>query len=134
MRLSDGELEWLFGTGRDVGDSAGEERRYGAPVVHDGVVYCTEADRGLIAVDAASGTLNWQEKGLSGRKNTRDVAPAIGKRYAYCADDKGLRAIDLRARQAVWTYETEPLVLTADAEGGRLYVRQEKRTVALPLA
>ncbi|WP_148589752.1 protein kinase domain-containing protein [Streptomyces sp. WAC01526] len=133
-RLSDGELEWLFGTGRDVGDSAGEERRYGAPVVHDGVVYCAEADRGLIAVDAASGTLNWQEKGLSGRKNTRDVAPAIGKRYAYCADDKGLRAIDLRARQAVWTYETEPLVLTADAEGGRLYVRQEKRTVALPLA
>ncbi|GAO08031.1 protein kinase domain-containing protein [Streptomyces lydicamycinicus] len=133
-RLSDGELAWLFGTGRDVGDSAGEERRYGAPIVHDGVVYCTEADRGLIAVDATSGTLNWQEKGLSGRKNKRDVAPAVGKRYAYCADDRGLRAIDLRARQAVWTYESEPMVLTTDPEGGRLYVRQEKRSIALPLA
>ncbi|MCF3141755.1 protein kinase domain-containing protein [Streptomyces platensis] len=133
-RLSDGELEWLFGTGRDAGDSAGEERRYGAPIVHDGVVYCTEADRGLIAVDAVSGTLNWQEKGLSGRKNKRDVAPAVGKRYAYCADDKGLRAVDLRAHQAVWTYETNPMVLTADPKGGRLYVRQEARTIALPLA
>ncbi|GAA5609417.1 serine/threonine-protein kinase [Streptomyces platensis] len=133
-RLADGELEWLFGTGRDAGDSAGEERRYGAPTVHEGVVYCTEADRGLIAVDAASGTLNWQEKGLSGRKNKRDVAPAVGKRYAYCADDTGLRAIDLRAHEAVWTYETNPMVLTADPKGGRLYVRQEQRTIALPLA
>ncbi|WP_327228243.1 protein kinase [Streptomyces platensis] len=133
-RLADGELEWLFGTGRDAGDSAGEERLYGAPTVHDGVVYCTEADRGLIAVDAASGTLNWQEKGLSGRKNKRDVAPAVGKRYAYCADDTGLRAIDLRAHKAVWTYETNPMVLTADPEGGRLYVRQEQRSIALPLA
>ncbi|MEU9111086.1 protein kinase [Streptomyces sp. NPDC048483] len=134
LRLSDGELEWRFGDGRDVGDSAGETRRYGAPTLQDGVVYCAEADRGLIAVDAASGTLNWQEKGLSGRKNKRDVAPAVGKRYAYCADDTGLRAIDLRARKAVWTYESEPVVLTADPKGGRLYVRQEKRTVALPLA
>ncbi|WP_051822933.1 protein kinase domain-containing protein [Streptomyces sp. NRRL S-1448] len=133
-RLSDGGLEWLFGKDRDVGDSAGEERRYGTPVLHDGVLYCTEADQGLIAVDALSGTLNWQEKGLSGRKNNRNVAPAIGKRYAYCADDKGLRAVDLRARKAVWTYETVPLVLSADAKGGHLYVRQEKRTLALPLA
>ncbi|MFI1497218.1 PQQ-binding-like beta-propeller repeat protein [Streptomyces platensis] len=133
-RLSDGELEWLYGIGLDTGDSGGEERTYGAPTVHDGVVYCTQADRGLIAVDAASGTLNWQEKGLSGRKDQRNVAPAVGKRYAYCADDRGLRAIDLRARQAVWTYESEPMVLTADPEGGRLYVRQEKRSIALPLA
>ncbi len=133
-RLSDGGLAWLFGNGRDVGDSAGEERRYGAPVVQEGVVYCVEADRGLIAVDALSGTLNWQEKGLSGRKNQRETAPAIGKRYAYCVDDKGLRAVDLHAREAVWTYETKPLVLTADPKGGRLYVRQEKRTIALPLA
>ncbi len=133
-RLSDGGLEWMVGNGRDVGDSAGEERRYGAPLVQDGVVYCTEADRGLIAVDALSGTLNWQEKGLSGRKNSRDVTPAVGERYAYCADDKGLRAVDLRARKAVWTYEATPLVLTADPKGGRLYVRQEKRTLALPLA
>ncbi|WP_435602190.1 protein kinase domain-containing protein [Streptomyces sp. bgisy130] len=133
-RLSDGGPEWLYGIGLDTGDSGGEERTYGAPTVHDGVVYCTNADRGLMAVDAASGTLNWQEKGLSGRKSMRNVAPAVGKRYAYCADDKGLRAIDLRTRQAVWTYESEPMVLTADPGGGRLYVRQEKRSIALPLA
>ncbi|MEU7638312.1 protein kinase [Streptomyces sp. NPDC039016] len=133
-RLSDGGLAWLFGMGRDTGGSAGEERRYGAPVVQDGVVYCTEADRGLLAVDALSGTLNWQEKGLSGRKTLRDVAVAVGKRYAYCADDKGVRAVDLKAHQAVWTYEATPVVLTADAETSHLYVRQEKRTVALPLA
>ncbi|MFB6566540.1 serine/threonine-protein kinase [Streptomyces noursei] len=133
-RLSDGELAWVFGTRRDVGDSAGEERRYGPPVVQDGVVYCTEADRGLVAVDALSGTLNWQEKGLSGRKSLRDVGVAVGKRYAYCADDKGVRAVDLKTREAVWTYEATPVVLTADAEAGHLYVRQEKRTLALPLA
>ncbi|AJT61886.1 protein kinase domain-containing protein [Streptomyces chattanoogensis] len=133
-RLSDGGLEWYFGNRPGAGDRAGEERRFGAPTVHDGVVYSTEGDQGMVAVDAASGTLNWQENGLSGRKNKRDVAPAVGKRYAYCADDKGLRAIDLRTRKAVWTYETEPVVLTADPKGGRLYVRQEKRTVALPLA
>ncbi|MFB6439452.1 protein kinase [Streptomyces sp. NPDC056411] len=134
-RLSDGELAWLFGNGRNGSKAGGADgtRRYGAATLHDGVVYCTEGDQGLIAVDAASGTLNWQEKGLSGRKSKPDVAPAIGKRFAYCADDKGLRAIDLRARQAVWTYETAPLVLTADPKGGRLYVRQEKRTLALPL-
>ncbi|MFI9253835.1 protein kinase [Streptomyces sp. NPDC053069] len=133
-RLSDGELEWVVGMGQAGGDSGSGERRYGAPVVQDGVVYCTDGDRGLIAVDALSGTMNWQEKGLSGRKSLRDVAPAIGKRYAYCADDKGVRAVDLRARQAVWTYEAEPVVLTADPKGGRLYVRQQKRTIALPLA
>ncbi|KUL38902.1 hypothetical protein ADL22_16775 [Streptomyces sp. NRRL F-4489] len=133
-RLSDGGLEWLFGNGRDTGGSGGDERRYGAPALQDGVVYCVEADRGLVAVDALSGTLNWQEKGLSGRRNKRDAAPAIGKRYAYCADDKGVRAIDLQAHQAVWTYDSQPVVLTADAKGGRLYVRQEKRTLALPLA
>ncbi|MGV4927026.1 serine/threonine-protein kinase (plasmid) [Streptomyces sp. BHT-5-2] len=133
-QLSDGKLAWVFGMQRDVGDSAGEERKYGTPIVQDGVVYCTEADRGLIAVDALSGTLNWQEKGLSGRKSLRDVAPAVGKRYAYCADDKGVRAVDLQARKAVWTYEATPLVLTGDATAGRLYVRQEKRSLALPLA
>lgn len=133
-RLSDGGLEWLLENKGEDGDSPGEERRYGAPIVQDGVLYCTKADQGLIAVDALSGTLNWQEKGLSGRKNNQDVAPAIGERYAYCADDKGLRAVDLRTRRAVWTYETKPLVLSADAKGGHLYVRQEKRTIALPLA
>ncbi|MEK2472677.1 protein kinase domain-containing protein [Streptomyces noursei] len=133
-RLSDGGLEWMFGNGRDVGDSAGEERRYGTPTVQDGVVYCTEADRGLVSVDALSGTLNWQEQGLSGRKSKREVAPAVGKKYAYCADDTGVRAVDLRTRKAVWTYQSEPVVLTGDPDGGRLYLRLEKRTIALPLA
>ncbi|MGW7526742.1 protein kinase domain-containing protein [Streptomyces sp. NPDC054783] len=135
-RVSDGKLEWVVGMGQDSSGSGSgsEERRYGAPVVQDGVVYCTDGDQGLIAVDALSGTINWQEKGLSGRKTMRDVAPAIGKRYAYCADDKGVRAVDLQAHKAVWTYEAKPVVLTADPKGGRLYVRQEKRTIALPLA
>ncbi|MFE7315962.1 protein kinase [Streptomyces sp. NPDC057555] len=133
-RLSDGKLAWLFGNGRESGDSSDEQRRYGAPLLQDGVVYCVAADRGLLSVDAASGTLNWQEKGHSGQKDLRDVAPAVGRRYAYCADDKGVRAVDLQAHQAVWTYEAKPVVLTADPKGGRLYVRQEKRTAALPLA
>ncbi|MCK7626551.1 serine/threonine-protein kinase [Streptomyces sp. RS10V-4] len=133
-RLSDGGLEWLFGNGRDGEGSGGDQRRYGAPTLQDGVVYSVREDQGLLAVDALSGTLNWQEQGLSGRKSKRDVAPAVGKRYAYCVDDKGVRAVDLKSRKAVWTYASEPVVLTADAQGGRLYVRQEKRTLALPLA
>ncbi|MFD7921216.1 protein kinase [Streptomyces sp. NPDC059740] len=131
-RISDGELAWMFGHDRNVGDSAGETRLYGPPLVHDGVVYCAEADRGTVVVDAVSGTLNWQEKGFSG-KSLRDVTPAVGDRYLYAADDQGVRAVDLRTRTAVWTYRTTPLVLSADRTHGHLLVRQEKQTTALPL-
>ncbi|GAA4799760.1 protein kinase domain-containing protein [Streptomyces ziwulingensis] len=134
VRISDGGTGWIFGNGRDAGDSAGETRLYGAPVVRDGVVYCTEGDRGVVSVDAATGTLNWLEKGLAGRGLVRDEAPAVGEKYVYSLDDKGLRAVDLSTRRAVWTYPTDATVLTADSERGRLYVREEKETFALPLA
>ncbi|MFE6779097.1 protein kinase [Streptomyces sp. NPDC057702] len=131
---SDGRLGWLFGDRRDVGDSAGETRLYGAPALRDGVLYCTEGDRGVVAVDALTGSLNWLEKGLQGRRLHRDVPPVVGERYLYSLDDRGLRAVDLRTRRAVWTYETDATVLTPDHARQRLYVREQRETFALPLA
>ena len=133
-KLSDGGIGWLFGNTRDVGGSAGETRLYGAPALRDGVVYCTEGDRGVVAVDAVTGSINWLEKDLKGRHLNRDVPPVVGKKYVYSLDDKGLRAVDLRTHRAVWTYETDATVLTADHGRGRLYVREERATFALPLA
>ncbi|MFG2208053.1 protein kinase [Streptomyces sp. NPDC048638] len=133
-RLSDGGIGWRFGDERNVGSSAGESRLYGAPALRDGVVYCTEGDRGVVAVDAVTGSLNWLEKDLKGRRLNRDVPPVVGRKYVYSLDDKGLRAVDLRTRRAVWTYETDATVLTADHARGRLYVREERATFALPLA
>ena len=132
-KVSDGSIGWLFGDRRNVGGSAGEARLYGSPALRDGVVYCTEGDRGIVAVDAATGSLNWLEKGLTGRQLNRDVPPVVGKKYVYSLDDKGLRAVDLRTHRAVWTYETTATVLTADHGRGRLYVREERQTFALPL-
>ncbi|MCB5908911.1 protein kinase domain-containing protein [Streptomyces pinistramenti] len=133
-KLSDGGIGWLFGTQRNVGSSAGESRLYGAPALRDGVVYCTEGDRGVVAVDAVTGSINWLEKGLAGRRLNRDVPPVVGKKYVYSLDDKGLRAVDLRTRSAVWTFPTDATVLSADHARGRVYVREERATFALPLA
>ncbi|MBB5936146.1 outer membrane protein assembly factor BamB family protein [Streptomyces zagrosensis] len=133
-RLSDGGSEWLFGEPRDVGSSAGETRLYGAPTVRDGVVYCSEGDRGVVAVDAITGSINWLEKDLKGRSLNREVPPVVGAKYVYSLDDKGLRAVDLRTRRAVWTFETDATVLTADHQRGRLYARELRQTFALPLA
>ncbi|MFF5106600.1 protein kinase [Streptomyces sp. NPDC000134] len=133
VRLTDGETAWRFGDLRDAGDSAGETRLYGAPEVRDGAVYCTEGDRGVVSVDALTGTLNWLEKGLKNRHLNRDEAPAVGEKYVYGLDDQGLRAVDLRTRTAVWTLPTDATVLSADTGRGRLYVRKEKETFALPL-
>ncbi|GHB74765.1 hypothetical protein GCM10010377_76500 [Streptomyces viridiviolaceus] len=133
VRITDGETAWRFGDLRDVGDSAGETRLYGAPVLHDGVLYAAEGDRGIVAVDAATGTVNWLEKNLKGRHLNRDAPPAVGDKYVYSLDDKGLRAVDLRTHRAVWTLATDASVLTADHDRDRLYVRREKETFALPL-
>ncbi|WEV29522.1 serine/threonine-protein kinase [Streptomyces sp. 71268] len=134
--LADGTLGWLFGENgsRDVGDSAGEERVYGAPALRDGVLYCAQGDRGVVAVDALTGSLNWLEKDLKGRRLNRDVPPVIGRKYLYSLDDQGLRAVDLTTRRAVWTYETDATVLTPDYARERLYVREPRETFALPLA
>ncbi|WP_320779140.1 PQQ-binding-like beta-propeller repeat protein, partial [Streptomyces sp. CRN 30] len=133
LKITDGETAWLFGDRRDVGDSAGETRVYGEPALRDGVVYCTEGDRGLVAVDALTGSLNWAEKGLKNRHLSRAEAPAVGARYVYGLDDRGLRAVEIKTRQAAWTLSTDATVLTADTERGHLYVRREKETFALPL-
>ncbi|WP_399082401.1 protein kinase [Streptomyces sp. BBFR2] len=133
-KLTDGDGGWLFGNDRNAGGNTGEKRVYGAPVLHDGVLYCTEGDRGLVAIDAVTGSLNWAEKDLKGRRLNRVVPPAVGRKYVYSLDDKGLRAVEIRSRTAVWTFPTDATVLTADHERGKLYLREERATFALPLA
>lgn len=132
-RITEGDRRWRFGDLRDVGDNAGQTRRYGVPTVHEGVIYCTEGDRGLVAVGALTGSLNWIEEGLTGRHLNREAPPVVGAKYLYGLDDRGLRAVDRRTHRAVWTYETDATLLTADPARGRLYLREQHETFALPL-
>ncbi|MER6145585.1 PQQ-binding-like beta-propeller repeat protein [Streptomyces sparsogenes] len=103
FRLSDGDVAWTFGKGRDKGSIKESTRPYGRPAVKDGVVYAAEGSRGLVAVEADSGKLLW-EAGLAGMPNT-DVTPVIGRKYAYMAvgGNAKISAVDLRTHKVAWT-------------------------------
>ncbi|MER7795279.1 PQQ-binding-like beta-propeller repeat protein [Streptomyces sp. NPDC097640] len=103
FRLSDGDIAWEFGEGRDKGSIKGSTRPYGRPAVKDGVVYVTEGSRGLVAVEANSGKPLW-EASLGGMPNI-DVTPLIGKKYAYVAvgGKAKISAVDLRTHKVAWT-------------------------------
>ncbi|MFE6842948.1 PQQ-binding-like beta-propeller repeat protein [Streptomyces sp. NPDC057686] len=136
LRLADGTPAWSFGEGRDVGPVAGK-RRYGIPTVRDGVVYAVEGTRGVVALDARTGTERWRETALkksAAQESTpnRDVAPVATPRHVYVLDSLGVRAVDLAARRPVWRYETKAATLTADPSGTRLHVREKSRMTSLP--
>ncbi|MEU1669133.1 PQQ-binding-like beta-propeller repeat protein [Streptomyces sparsogenes] len=103
FRLSDGDVAWTFGKGRDKGSIKKSTRPYGRPAVKDGVVYAAEGSRGLVAVEADSGKLLW-EAVLGGMPNT-DVTPVIGRKYAYVAvgGNAKITAVDLRTHKVAWT-------------------------------
>ncbi len=88
-RLSDGEEAWTYRGAKGAS--------YGAPTVHDGVVYAVE-DTGpcaLVAVSAATGKLLWREKNPCGPENELEVAPTVDEHFVYKHSAAGIRAIDL---------------------------------------
>lgn len=132
LRLTDGESAWVFGANRDAGE-VGAKRRYGVPTVRDGIVYAVEGTRGVVAISAAFGTLQWTDILPEGTNPNRDIAPVVTPSHVYTMDGAGLRAVRIRTQAPVWRYGTTAYALTADPDGKRLYLREEKKLIALPL-
>lgn len=132
LRLTDGASVWVFGADRDAGE-VGARRRYGMPAVRDGVVYAVEGTRGVVAISAVFGTLQWADILPEGTKPNRDIAPVVTPSHIYTMDATGLRAVRIRTQAPVWHYRTSAYALTPDPDGKRLYLREEKKLIALPL-
>ncbi|WP_225835538.1 protein kinase [Streptomyces sp. NK08204] len=91
LDLDDGKVAWHYDKGH-----AGAE--YGPPAVKDGVVYAVRAGRGVVAVDAHSGTARWAEKTAQGHEPTSadlGVPPIVGIAYVYRRASPGLMAVAL---------------------------------------
>ncbi|MCX4806316.1 serine/threonine-protein kinase [Streptomyces sp. NBC_01214] len=132
LRLTDGESAWVFGANRDAGE-VGAQRRYGVPTVRDGIVYAVEGTRGVVAISAVFGTLQWMDVLPEGTNPHRDIAPVVTPSHVYTMGAAGLRAVRIRTQAPVWRYGTTAHALTADPDGKRLYLREEKRLIALLL-
>ena len=134
LRLSDGKSVWQFGAGRNQGEIEPDQRAYGAPTVKGGVVYAVEGDRGLVALDAATGKLLWAEIEDLTKNETPDLEfpPVIGTKYAYVKLDTGIRAVDLRTRKSAWTYRSSPAFFAADSRAKHLICAEANTTTALP--
>ncbi|MEU1806224.1 PQQ-binding-like beta-propeller repeat protein [Streptomyces sp. NPDC019937] len=143
LRLSDGALEWSFGTGRKFGASYEPgAQHYGPPVVREGVVYAMERANGLVAVDARSGRLLWEEKGEVPAYDF-SATPAVGDRYFYASpdnDSQWIAAIDLRKHRVAWTFSSPwgdvgglSPAITALPEARRVVVVRGAAVCAVPL-
>ncbi|MEV5725742.1 serine/threonine-protein kinase [Streptomyces pharetrae] len=116
LRVSDGSQVWESSTERPG-------RVYGPPAVEDGVVYAVEKGLGLVAVDAGSGRVRWQEKGGEGTQADVNAAPVIGADHAYSRRSSELWAIDLSSRTPARSYRTT----------GDRFVPHEKAEVTVAL-
>ncbi|WP_137992970.1 protein kinase domain-containing protein [Streptomyces vilmorinianum] len=134
LRLSDGEVAWKFGDNRNYGGLPQKARRYGTPAVRDGVVYAAEGNRGIVALDASTGSLLWEET----EDLTQDVAPVldpapvIGRKFIYVRVDNGISAVDMRTHKSAWTYPTSSKVFAANEEAKRLICVDVHSVIALP--
>ncbi|WP_435243777.1 protein kinase domain-containing protein [Streptomyces cucumeris] len=144
LRLSDGKRAWGFGAGRTsgTGDKPGR-RHYGPPVVQGGVVYAAERECGLVALDAESGRLLWDQKKGDGPVLEFGATLAADDGYVYVSPDNDSQwaaAVDRRTHRVAWTFQS-PL---GDRGGGfstimthsaaqRLIIGRGDAVCALPL-
>ncbi|NWF28830.1 PQQ-binding-like beta-propeller repeat protein [Streptomyces sp. PKU-EA00015] len=134
LRLSDGEVAWKFGDKRNYGGIPQEARRYGTPAVRDGVVYAAEGNRGIVALDASTGSLLWEES----EDLTEDVAPVldpppvIGRKFVYTKVNTGISAVDMRTHKSAWTYRTSASLFAAHETAERLICVDGNSINALP--
>ena len=144
LRLSDGRTTWNFGKGREFGEDYDPDLpHYGPPIVKDGVVYTTERDNGLIALDARSGRLLWEEDKAAASSLSFAATPAVNGKYFYASPDNDAQwaaAIDLRTHRVAWTFQSplgdrggvSPTIMTLP-KAKRLIVVRGTGVCALPL-
>ncbi|GGX27791.1 serine/threonine-protein kinase [Streptomyces chryseus] len=134
LRLSDGKVAWVFGDDRNPGDIEQNGRRYGPPAVRDSVVYAAEGSRGLVALDADTGKLLWEEKEDLTKDDTPrlDRPPIVGEKHVYAPLTNGISAVDRRTHRSVWTYSTPAIRFVAHAAAGQLIAADTTTVTALP--
>ncbi|MFF9014406.1 PQQ-binding-like beta-propeller repeat protein [Streptomyces sp. NPDC014870] len=126
LRLTDGGTAWRF-EGRTPG------ARFGPAAVKDGVVYAVEEGRGLVALDAASGTLRWAE---SRAATAEDLAnpPVVGIASVYSRSSSGLVAADIRTGVSSRPLKAAKGRYFTHTSAKRLIAIGEEYAAAYPLA
>ncbi|WP_327323887.1 serine/threonine-protein kinase [Streptomyces sp. NBC_01210] len=134
VRHSDGEVAWSFGEGRNRGDVEEKSRLYGPPAVKNGVVYAAEGSRGLVALNATTGKLLWEEvEDLTKDEDPRlDVPPVVGTKFVYAPVTSGISAVDLRTHKSVRSSPSSAIRFAVH-EGTKMLIGADSATVtALP--
>ncbi|MEU9013118.1 PQQ-binding-like beta-propeller repeat protein [Streptomyces sp. NPDC048479] len=134
VRHSDGKVAWSFGEGRNRGDVEENSRLYGPPAVKNGVVYAAEGSRGLVALNATTGKLLWQEvEDLTKDEDPRlDVPPVVGRKFVYAPVTSGVSAVDLRTHKSVRSSPSSAIRFAVH-EGTKTLIGADSATVtALP--
>jgi outer membrane protein assembly factor BamB len=97
LQLSDGKELWNFGSGRS--------RRTGPPAFKTPSVFAVEEGLGVVAVDAVTGELLWEEKGGQGAEADLTAPPVAGHKYVYSKGPGHLRLIDIETGVAGRAYK-----------------------------
>ncbi|MFE5209400.1 PQQ-binding-like beta-propeller repeat protein [Streptomyces sp. NPDC056600] len=119
--------------------AAEEFTKFVGPTVLEGVLYVSDTNRKLFALDPASGDVMWENTGLSDREATSPWHFALSGDVLYAATELdprgGVYALDARTGDYRWTYNDgsgeldEWFVTTA---GGSVFCLHGKRLTALP--
>ncbi|MFE3905163.1 PQQ-binding-like beta-propeller repeat protein [Streptomyces sp. NPDC059153] len=126
LDLADGKVAWRF-----EGQTPGA--RFSPPAVKDGVVYAVEEGRGVVALDAASGTLRWAEKSRAVTAEDLDTPPVAGIAYVYSKASSGLVATDIRTGAASRPFKAARARYFAHESARRLVALGDEYTAAYPL-
>jgi eukaryotic-like serine/threonine-protein kinase len=94
IRTSDGSILWTKKTG-DAGDSSLGQ----APTVADGVVFIGSETNDLLALDSATGDVQWTRP----MGEEAGTAPAVVDGVAYAPSIEHLRALDASTGEVLWT-------------------------------
>ncbi|MFE2287693.1 PQQ-binding-like beta-propeller repeat protein [Streptomyces sp. NPDC059443] len=128
LALADGKVAWHF-------EGAAAGARFSPPAVKDGVVYAVEENRGMVAVDATTGTPRWAEKSRAVTAEDLDTPPAVGIAhvYAYSGASSGLVAADLRTGAVTRPFKAAKARYFAHTSARRLIALGDDYTAAYPL-
>ena len=89
-------VAWTYEAGESIESSA---------AIVDGVVYVGTQAGELLALELATGKLQWKYKATSG---IGESSPAVASGLVYIGDSAGvLHAVDARTGKGAWTFKTE---------------------------
>ncbi|TYR63975.1 serine/threonine-protein kinase [Streptomyces parvus] len=127
LGLADGREAWRF-EGRTPG------ALFSPATVDDGVVYAVEEGRGMVALDAASGTERWAEKNRVVTAEDLDTPPVVGIAHVYSKGASGLMASDMRTGAVSRPFKAAKARYFAHVSAKRLIAIGDEYTAAYPLA